>query len=91
MVHIEKIIIKKKRHAFRSPRRLKTMVTGTHEVKAPSDSEAPNNWKTVNLCGTEVPNLAQTLLPPLIFPNTCESGLFAQCRHLKVLYCLKIF
>lgn len=65
------------------------MVTGTHKAKAPSDSEALVD--TVNLCGTEVPNVAQTLLLPLIFPNTCESGLFAQCRHLKVLYCFEIF
>lgn len=64
------------------------MVTGTHKAKAPSDSEALVD--TVNLCGTEVPNVAQTLLLPLIFP-THESGLFAQCRHLKVLYCLEIF
>ena len=80
MVHVEKNNNNLKRHAFRSPRRLKTMATGTHGAEAPSDSEAPPQLEdTVSLCdhplhpsahtwlGTEVPSVAQTLLLPRIF------------------------
>ena len=50
MVHVEKNN-NLKRHAFRSPRRLKTMATGTHGAEAPSDSEAPPQLEdTVSLC-----------------------------------------